>query len=149
MKTTKSVLPRNVAIIGQQPVTPRTKTATIAPAPDKFEKRRKVSITIGVGKDKEGADITEQQVTEKLATTGKLVFVRGFGGFTLTTNAGGWAAPSGELIVENSVTVSIVTDSLNIGVFRQTVTALAGELRDLFNQSCVLVEIAEVDAAII
>lgn len=125
---------------------------------DKFSKHRKVTITIGLGQTKDGGKLTEEQLANAMVTTGQLVVDAGYEGYQLHGHAGGWVVPTKaitpeqskiQVIVEQCLSVIIITNQLDIGCTRARLTALCEQLRDLFEQTCVAVSIEELQFALV
>ena len=115
---------------------------------DNFNKHRKITITIGVGQTKNGGKLTDEQLANAMVSTGTLVVEAGYEGYQLHSHAGGWVVGK-ETIVENCVSVVIITDQLDIGCTRARLVTLAGQLRDMFEQTCVAVSIEELQFALV
>lgn len=120
---------------------------------DKFSKHRKVTITIGLGQTKDGGKLTEEQLANAMVTTGQLVVDAGYEGYQLHGHAGGWVVPTKQskiqVIVEQCLSVVIITNQLDIGCTRARLTALCEQLRDLFEQTCVAVSVEELQFALV
>lgn len=95
----------------------------------------RITFTIGIGKDKDGREISpaERVLFTKRACA---MVAREFGGYTATTAVGGWVAPNGELIEEESLVISAVTETP--GNY-EAAKELAKVFKGLFNQACVMV----------
>ena len=95
----------------------------------------KITFTIGIEQDKDGKVIpfADQVIFTKRAC---YAVAKAFGGYTAIVGAGGWVVPSGELIEETSLSISVVTDKPRN---RETARELAEEFKTLFNQTCVMV----------
>lgn len=95
-------------------------------------------ITFSVGQGKTKAGLTIQNVSHK-RTLAYLRVSQVYGGYTAKVCSGGWVSTDGELIEENSLVIEAVTD---IGTDHEVV---AGYLRDLFEQSCVLMTVEDLE----
>ncbi len=95
----------------------------------------KITFTIGIGKDKDDKTIplADQVLFTKRAC---YMVARAFGGFTATVGAGGWVDPSGNLIEEESLSISTITDK---PYNREESKELAEAFKELFNQTAVMV----------
>ena len=115
---------------------------------NEFSKQRKVTITIGIGQTKNDTRLTEEQLTNALNSVGMLVIDAGYPGYQLHNHAGGWLHGT-KIIVEQCISVVIVTETLDLNCTRKTLKELAAKLCDLFEQTCVAVEIADVNFALV
>jgi len=95
----------------------------------------KITFTIGIGKDKDGKAIPqEDQVL--FSKRAKAMVTREFGGSSSHIVEGEWVSPKGEIVEERSLVISTTTDSPGN---RYTAKELARGFRVLFNQDCVMV----------
>lgn len=101
---------------------------------------KRVTFTIGQGKDKEGNSLSN---TMDLLAARRVAYDRiaeAFGGYTAYLAEGGWVE-NGQLIQEISLVVSVVTNDSWYDI--------AAWLRDLFNQQCVLVTVEPVKSHLV
>lgn len=96
----------------------------------------KVSITFGVGVDKDGDELSNAFVEAALNAI-ETRAVNAFGGYTLIDGEGGYVNPNGRLVRECVQILVIHTDKLDI------VGSFASDVRRLLNQESVLVSFVE------
>jgi hypothetical protein len=99
---------------------------------------KQITYTIGQGLDSQGKPI--EWIADK--RTGALSEIaHEFGGYTATIGKGGWIAPSGKLIEEPTLTITVLTDANETAVQTE-----ARFLAAVFDQTSVMV--AESDATV-
>ena len=102
-------------------------------------KTHKAVFSVGVGKDRFGADITFSNALARRDSSLRHAS-NIFGGATVTENFGAWKDDDGVIIYEESWTWTIISDKKD--KFRE----FAAFLRDLYNQSAVLLVVSEVES---
>ncbi len=99
---------------------------------------KRITFSIGQGKTKHGTPI------ENLPTLWPKAYLRlaeVYGGYTAKFCYGGWIDPEGELIQETSLVLEVVTD------IDDSHEIVAGYLGEIFEQSCVLVTVENLESA--
>lgn len=98
-----------------------------------------VSITVGIGQDSAGLPIPVGHQVEALhhciAQASNL-----FGGCTANQGLGGWVDDNGKLIVEPSVTFSILSDAIDV---QDKAEQFAEICREAYNQTSVLLTVSK------
>jgi hypothetical protein len=112
------------------------------------------SITVGIGEDRNGSPIGEQEHKAALEEAGRFLLNQpGIGGYTRQDSFGGWINDHGDLVEEPGLvfTVAVTLDSQPRGVRLNgqsvdhihtlgKMKAVADGLRSLWNQACVCLE---------
>lgn len=92
---------------------------------------------IGIQKDKDGNRIPFPHVPVSKA---RAILIDKFGGSTEYESVGCWKDPATNTVVRETALVfeAIITEDPDLVVAQPLAEAIAAQLRDLFNQSCVL-----------
>lgn len=99
---------------------------------------KRITWTIGIGKDKSGKDLqgTEGRIASAISHVLSL-----FDGYTLTRGDGGWVNGNGDLVTESSITITTLATA-ELGHHT------AGYLRELFNQESVLWTVEDLERCV-
>lgn len=100
-------------------------------------------ITFGVEFDKNKNKIDFDAI-KPLYTRLLIVAADLFGGLTETSHTGHYLHENGEHVVEESISIEIVTDSTEFR--KQNIKSLVLDLKDIFNQESVMLTKTEVEA---
>jgi hypothetical protein len=95
---------------------------------------KKIEITFGVGKTKDGKNISNAKLDKAIRSI-KLHAATFFGGYTLLSAEGGWKDSNGNLVEEPSKVLVLHTEKVRKGL----VTVLVDEIKDSLNQEIVVV----------
>lgn len=107
-------------------------------------KLTKIVITVGIGLRASGAPISADSLTVMEDSASKYMLDT-CGGYSWHRVAGGWQDERGHPWVEPGLQITATVDP------RRTIPAqrIAADLRDIFDQKCVALEVSEVDFCLI
>ena len=100
---------------------------------------QRITITAGIGYDRNGAALHAQDVQQALAGI-RATLARAFGGYTEAETVGGWINGAGELVTEPGRRWVALAD-LRRDEARQAARAVADYVRDALQQESVLIEL--------